>query len=72
MTTLSRRALLKGSVATVAVAMTQRPLSVFGFDAPAAGEEVVKFVPDQLIKGNRVMINWEDLTSWITPNDQIF
>jgi DMSO/TMAO reductase YedYZ molybdopterin-dependent catalytic subunit len=72
MTTLSRRTLLKGSVATVAVAMTQRPLSVFGFDAPAAGEELVKFVPDQMIKGGRKMVQWDELTTWITPNEQIF
>ncbi|MBI1175914.1 molybdopterin-dependent oxidoreductase [bacterium] len=72
MTPLSRRALLKGSVATVALAMTQRPLSVFGFDAPEPDEELVKFLPDQMIPKDRTMLKWDELTSWITPNDQIF
>lgn len=72
MTTLSRRALLKGSVATVALAMTQRPLSVFGFDAPEPDEELVKFLPDQMIPKDRTMLKWDQLTSWITPNDQLF
>lgn len=72
MTTLSRRDLLKGSVAAVAIAMTQRPLSVFGFDAPAAGEELVRFLPDQLVSKDKPMVKFDELTSWITPNDHIF
>jgi hypothetical protein len=72
MPTLTRRSLIKGSVATVAFAMTQRPLAVFGFDSPAAGEEPVKFLPDQMIPKDRTMLRWDELTSWITPNDQIF
>jgi DMSO/TMAO reductase YedYZ molybdopterin-dependent catalytic subunit len=72
MTPLSRRTLLKGSVATVAIAMTQRPLSVFGFDAPSADEELIKFLPDQMVPKDRTMLKWDQLTSWITPNDQIF
>jgi DMSO/TMAO reductase YedYZ molybdopterin-dependent catalytic subunit len=72
MPTLSRRSLIKGSVATFAIAMTQRPLSVFGFDPPTTGEELVKFVPDQIIPKDRTMLQWDELTSWITPNEQIF
>lgn len=72
MTLLSRRSLLKGSVATVALAMTQRPLSVFGFDAPEPDEELVGFLPDQMIPKDRTMLRWDELTLWITPNDQIF
>ena len=72
MTTLSRRDLIKGSVSAVALAMTQRPLSVFGFDAPAGNEELIKFVPDQMVPKDRPMVKFDELTSWITPNDQIF
>jgi DMSO/TMAO reductase YedYZ molybdopterin-dependent catalytic subunit len=69
---LSRRQMLSTSVAAVAVAMTQRPLAAFGFDAPSADEELVKFLPDQLVPKDRPMVKWDELTSWITPNDQIF
>lgn len=72
MTPLSRRDLIKGTVAAVVVAMTQRPLSVFGFDAPAAEEALVKFLPDQMVPKDRPMVKFDELTSWITPNDQIF
>jgi DMSO/TMAO reductase YedYZ molybdopterin-dependent catalytic subunit len=72
MTPLSRRQMLSTSVAAVAVAMTQRPLSVFGFDAPAADEELVRFLPDQMMREDRPMLKWDELTTWITPNDQIF
>ncbi len=66
---LSRRDLLRGSVAFAALAFAQRPLSVFGFDEAGADETVVPFL-DMQPKGK--MLYWQDLTSWITPNDQLY
>src|SRR5881409_1965020 len=66
---LTRRDMLRGSVAFAALAFAQHPLSVFGFDEADAGETVVPFL-DAQPKGK--MLYWQDLTSWITPNDQLY
>src|SRR6059058_776126 len=66
---LTRREMLRGSLAFAALAFAQRPLSVFGFDEPGAGETVVPFL-DVQPKGK--MLYWQDLSSWITPNDQLY
>jgi DMSO/TMAO reductase YedYZ molybdopterin-dependent catalytic subunit len=61
--------MLRGSVALAAVALARRPLSVFGLDEAGADESVVPFL-DAQPKGK--MLYWQDLTSWITPNDQLY
>jgi len=61
--------MLRSSVAFAALAFAQSPLSVFGFDEPGAGETVVPFL-DVQPKGK--MLYWQDLASWITPNDQLY
>ena len=61
--------MLRSSVAFAALAFAQTPLSVFGFDEPGAGETIVPFL-DAQPKGK--MLYWQDLTSWITPNDQLY
>src|SRR6266571_7703395 len=66
---LTRRDMLRGSVAFAALAFAQHPLSVLGFDEAGADETVVPFL-DAQPKGK--MLYWQDLTSWITPNDQLF
>src|SRR2546425_4527875 len=66
---LTRRAMLRRSSAFAALAFAQTPLSVFGFDEPGADETVVPFL-DAQPKGN--MLYWQDLTSWITPSDQLY
>src|SRR5213596_2374232 len=66
---LSRRDMLRGSVAFAALAFAQPPLSLFGLDEPGAGETIVPFL-DAQPKGK--MLYWQDLTSWITPNDQLY
>src|SRR5437879_12673196 len=68
-TRLTRRDMLRSSVAFAALAFAQTPLSVFGFDEPGADETVVPFL-DAQPKGK--MLYWQDLTSWITPNDQLY
>src|SRR3989449_6734807 len=67
--TLSRRDMIKGSVAFAALAFAQAPLCLFGFDEPGADETVVPFL-DAQPKGK--MLYWQDLASWITPNDQLY
>src|SRR5213594_751694 len=66
---LTRRDLIKGSVAFAALAFAEFPLSLFGLDDPTAGETVVPFL-DAQPRGK--MLYWQDLTRWITPNDQLF
>src|SRR2546425_1097938 len=66
---LTRREMLRGSVAFAALAFAQQPLSIFGFDEAGADETVVPFL-DAQPKGK--MLYWQDLTSWITPNDQLY
>src|SRR5437762_8585452 len=66
---LTRRDMLRSSMAFAALAFAQTPLSVFGFDEPGADETVVPFL-DAQPKGK--MLYWQDLTNWITPNDQLY
>src|SRR3989442_11790766 len=61
--------MLRSSVAFATLAFAQTPLSVFGFDEPGADETVVPFI-DVQPKGR--MLYWQDLTSWITPNEQLY
>src|ERR1051326_965834 len=66
---LTRRDMLRGSAAFAALALAHRPLSLFGLDEPSADETVVPFL-DAQPKGK--MLYWQDLTSWITPNEQLY
>lgn len=72
MNTISRRAVLKGSVAFAAVAFAQRPLSVFGFGEPEEGAVLVLFTTPQPKNPNRPMLQWEELKSWTTPNENVY
>ncbi len=66
---LSRRDLLRGSVALAAYGLASRPLTAFGLE-PAAGEVLIPWL-DVQPKG-RAMLYWQDLTSWVTPNESIY
>ena len=66
---LTRREMIKGSVALAALAFAQYPLSSFGFDDPEDGAVLVPFL-DKQPPGK--MIQWEQLKTWITPNEQVF
>src|SRR6266550_5038712 len=66
---LTRRDMIRGSVAFAALAVAQAPLSVFGFDEPGADETVVPFLD---VQPKSKMLYWQDLASWITPNDQLY
>src|SRR4030095_16446467 len=65
----TRRDMLRGSVAFAALAFAQHPLYIYGFAEAGADETVVPFL-DAQPKGK--MLYWQDLTSWITPNDQLY
>ncbi len=65
---LSRRDVLRGSVALAAWSLASRPLRTLGLE-PAPGEELIPWL-DVQPKGK--MLYWQDLDSWITPNDQLY
>src|ERR1044071_3924819 len=66
---LTRRDMIRGSVAFAALAFAQSPLATFGLDEPDQDGTLVPFL-DAQAKGK--MLSWEDLASWITPNDQLY
>src|SRR5437899_4316342 len=68
---LSRRNMIKGSVALAATALARYPLSSFGFPEPEAGATLIPFLDQQPVSKDP-MLRWEQLKSWITPNDQFF
>ena len=72
MPNISRRAVLKGSVAFAALAFAQRPLSVFGFGDPDEGAVQVPFLTPQQKNPNRPMVQWEELKTWTTPNESVY
>lgn len=67
---LSRRDMIKGSVAFAAMALARYPLSAFG--AAAEEGEVIPFLDVQPVSPARPMLKWQDLTDWITPTDRVF
>jgi DMSO/TMAO reductase YedYZ molybdopterin-dependent catalytic subunit len=66
---VTRRDMIRGSVAFAALAFAQYPLSTFGFPEPEEGAELIPFTDKQSGTNG---IKWEDLKSWITPNDQLY
>jgi len=66
---LSRRDLLRGSVAMAAYGLASRPLQTLGL-APSADETVIPWL-DVQPKG-RAMLAWQDLTSWETPVESLY
>jgi DMSO/TMAO reductase YedYZ molybdopterin-dependent catalytic subunit len=66
---VTRRDMIKGSVAFAAIAFAHYPLATFGFGDPEDGAELVPFTDKQAGTNG---IKWEDLKSWITPNDQVY
>ena len=66
---VTRREMIKGSVALAALALTEFPLRSFGFNDPEEGERLIPFL-DQQPPGK--MLRWEQLKSWITPNNDVY
>lgn len=72
MKSVSRRRLLGGSVAFMAAAFAQNPLSLFGFADEEPGATSIPFLDPQPVDPGRRMVNWEDLREWITPPNDLF
>ena len=66
---MNRRTLLKSGAAITALMFLERPLSALGLDAPLEGE-LIPFLDKQ--PDGRAQLKWQDLTTWITPNDRVF
>ena len=69
---LSRRDLLKGSVATVALALAGSPAWLLGREETGGGETLIPFLDAQPVNPKRPMLQWDQLADWITPNEQLF
>jgi DMSO/TMAO reductase YedYZ molybdopterin-dependent catalytic subunit len=66
---ISRRTMLKGSVSAAALLFAQYPLSLFG--GPAVDEgKLIPFLDVQ--PTTRKSTNWQNLTSWITSNENLY
>src|SRR3954466_14409997 len=66
---LNRRQMIRSSVALAALAFAQSPLRLFGFREPEQSEIVLPFLDQQPAAK---MLRWEQLTSWITPKEDVF
>ena len=67
---LTRRDLLRGGgAALAALALARHPLSAFAFPGPEEGATVLPFLDKQTGKNG---IQWEKLSSWITPNPDVY
>lgn len=69
---ITRRDLMKGSVAAACAAFAQHALPRFGFAELKDGEQLIPFVDPQPMDPKRPMVEWQNLESWITPDDEIF
>jgi len=68
---LTRREMIRGSVALAALALTQSPLRSFGFADPDEKERLIPFLDQQPVGKNK-MLRWEQLKNWITPNEEVY
>jgi len=66
----SRRELLKTGMASVATGMALMSLPEFIFAGQAADEELVPF--QNVPRSTPNSLDWETLTEWLTPQDQVF
>ncbi|EEF60738.1 sulfite oxidase [Pedosphaera parvula] len=64
--------MIKGSVATAALALSQFPLRSFGLPEPEENEILIPFTDKLPATPNRPMIQWEQLTEWMTPEKDFF
>ena len=66
---ISRRDMIRSSAAFAALGLAQGPFSAFGLDDPSADGTLIPFLDAQPAgKG----LHWEQLKSWVTPNDELF
>ncbi|HTH49653.1 MAG TPA: molybdopterin-dependent oxidoreductase [Candidatus Limnocylindria bacterium] len=68
---VSRRDLLRGSVALAAYTLAARPLAAFGLE-PAGDEVLIPFLDGQPYDPKRPMLRWANLTNWVTANEELY
>jgi DMSO/TMAO reductase YedYZ molybdopterin-dependent catalytic subunit len=66
---MKRRNLIKSGAAISALMFLERPLGALGFDGKDEGE-LIPFLDQQ--PGGRAQLKWQELTTWVTPNDKVF
>jgi DMSO/TMAO reductase YedYZ molybdopterin-dependent catalytic subunit len=67
---LTRREMIKGSVALAAVAFARYPLSVFGGPAAEEGGVLIPFIDAQ--PPVKRQTRWSELTNWFTKTDDLY
>jgi DMSO/TMAO reductase YedYZ molybdopterin-dependent catalytic subunit len=67
---LTRREMIKGSVAAAALAFAQYPLSLFGGPEAEEGGVLIPFLDVQ--PGGRKQTRWQELTSWYTKTENLY
>ncbi|HAB15244.1 MAG TPA: sulfite oxidase [Verrucomicrobiales bacterium] len=68
---VSRRDLLRGSVALAAYTLASRPLRAFGLE-PAPGEVLIPFLDPQPYDPKRPMLRWANLKDWVTDANDLY
>jgi DMSO/TMAO reductase YedYZ molybdopterin-dependent catalytic subunit len=67
---ITRRDMIKGSVAAAAVAFSQYPLSLFGGPEAEAGGVLIPFLDPQ--PNVKRQTRWSELTNWHTKTDDLY
>jgi DMSO/TMAO reductase YedYZ molybdopterin-dependent catalytic subunit len=67
---MTRREMIKGSVALAALAMTQYPLSLFGGPEAEEGGVLIPFLDAQ--PAGRKQTRWQELTNWNTRSEDLY
>ena len=67
---VSRRDMIKGSVAAAALAFTQYPLSLFGGPEAEEGGVLIPFLDAQ--PAGRKQTRWSELTNWHTKSEDLY
>jgi DMSO/TMAO reductase YedYZ molybdopterin-dependent catalytic subunit len=68
--TITRRDMIKGSVAVAALAFAQYPLSLFGGPEAEEGGVLIPFLDAQ--PAGRKQTRWEELTNWLTRSENLY
>ncbi len=69
---LNRRETLKGGLAAAALALSPAPLRLLAAGLPADPGVLLPFLDRQPATPERPMVQWEELTEWMTPFENFF
>src|SRR6266404_2642671 len=67
---LTRREMIRGSVAAAALVLAQYPLSLFGGPEAEAGGVLLPFLDAQ--PPVKRQTRWQELTNWFTKSDDLY